>query len=339
MASNKPQPDQVRTAIKTRPALDTRSGQQGASEDGGDSRAGLPAHNDKVGNAAAHESISSAEDRHRAARQARRKLVDRRAGDEDPQYPGINRRSDQDRRNKQGSKASENRDKPPTRQEMKVQQHRKKKLLAGCEPVMGLNYDTLAMDDYPSNEVVARARKDRDQWIAICSLFGSIFLFGFTGIVPALVAGISCGVAMLAFVLAFSPLRFRFFDEPSLQELLETRKRIEFRALNHIQFLEGDDGLAWRCEKMGKYNSNLNRKLFRGLILFSRSRDLMDVIRNRKQIRLYLLFMIEAQKAYKRLQRDYLENHFKHLDQGWDDTLSEAEVSQVERDDRDTPAA
>lgn len=339
MASNKPQPDQVRTAIKTRPTLDTRSGQQGAPEDGGDSRAGLPAHNDKVGNAAARESISSTEDRHQAARQARRKLVDRRAGDEDPQYPGINRRSDQDRRNRQGNKASESRDKSPTRQEMKVQQHRKKKLLAGCEPVMGLNYDTLAMDDYPSNEVVARARKDRDQWIAICSLFGSIFLFGFTGIVPALIAGISCGVAMLAFVLAFSPLRSRFFDEHSLQELLETRKRIEFRALNHIQFLEGDDGLAWRCEKMGKYNSNLNRKLFRGLILFSRSRDLMDVIRNRKQIRLYLLFMIEAQKAYKRLQRDYLENHFKHLDQGWDDTLSEAEVSQVERDDRDTPAA
>ena len=123
-------------------------------------------------------------------------------------------------------------------------------------------------------------------------------------------------------------------NRQSLDEFYPTeRKTIEFAALNHIQFLEGMDGLAWRCEKLSKYNSNLNRKLFHGLIHFSRQQVLMDIIRNRKQIRLYLLFMIESQKAYKRLQKDYLDNHFMHLDEGWDDALSEDEVEQFEREE------
>lgn len=344
MASNQPPTSDSRTALQA-PSPDSRIGQQTLAQGAASTAHGMPATRgaeqaSETGmNGTGKDAIQRepAATNHSPSRQARRKIVDRRSGDDEARFGGVDRRADNDRRTKgakaSGQKAPSGEDKPLSRQELKVQQHRKKILLAGCEPVMGLNYDTLAMDDYPSNELVASAKKDRDQWVAVCSVFSSVFLFGFTGIVPPLVAGISCGAAMLAFVLAFTPLRTRFFDSPSLSELLEIRKRIEFRALTHIQFLEGPDGLAWRCEKMGKYNSNLNRKLFRGMILFSKSRNLMDVIRNRKQIRLYLLYMIEAQKAYKRLQRDYLESHFKHLDQGWDDSLSEDEATRLEKEE------
>ena len=113
---------------------------------------------------------------------------------------------------------------------------------------------------------------------------------------------------------------------------------IEFRALNHIHFLEGKDGLVWRCAKLQKYNNNLNRKLFDGLIRFSKDRSLMEFIKERRHIRLYLLFMVEAQKAYKRCQNDYLSNHFKHLDQGWDDSRTDAEAARLEKTMEDDSA-
>lgn len=217
------------------------------------------------------------------------------------------------------------------RNEMKLQQHRRKILLAGCEPVMGFNYDCLAMDDYPSNALVSGARRDRDYWLVLCSLFATAFLLGMMGIVAAWVAGAGCGLFLLSLVFAFTSFRKNFFDRPPLHELLKIRKTIEFAALNHLHFLEGKDGLAWRCAKLVKYNSNLNRTIFQGLYRYSKERTLLRVIKNKKHIRLYLLLMTESQKAYKRLQKDYLERHFSHMDQGWDDTINEAEAAKLEQ--------
>ena len=268
-----------------------------------------------------------------SAELSRRKTIDRREVD-DAQLGEGDRRDSNDRRSRNSNalqKPDKNNILSPLQK--KIQQHRKKKLLAGCEACMGMNYDTLAMDDYPSNELVAEAKRDRDYWVAVCAIACAVFLFGLIGFVPAIIAGIASGAALLAFCLAFTPLRQRFFSSPSLSELLTQRKAIEFRALTHIQFLEGNSGLAWRCEHMRKYNNNLERKLFRGLVQCSRARNMMDIIRTKKQIRLYLLFMIESQKAYKRLQTDYLENHFKHVEQGWDDTLQPDELANVSKEE------
>jgi len=217
------------------------------------------------------------------------------------------------------------------RNDMKLQQHRKKILLAGCEPVMGYNYDCLAMDDYPDNAIISAARRDRDYWLMLCGIFASAFLFGLFGFVPAWVGGVGCGLFLVSLIFAFTSFRRNFFERPPLSNLLQIRKRIEFSALNHITFLEGKDGLAWRCAKLVKYNENLNRRLFSGLFQFSRERELLNVIKNKKHIRLYLLLMIESQKAYKRLQKQYLEQHFTHLDQGWDDTINETEAQKLEQ--------
>jgi len=261
---------------------------------------------------------------------SRRKIIDRREGGKAEESTAGDRRDTEDRRDsKTKLPMNTSQAKPLTQLQKKIQQHRKKKLLAGCEACMGMNFDTLAMDDYPSNESVAQAKRDRDYWVVVCTVCTSIFLFGLIGLVPAIIAGIACGAALLGFMLAFSPLRQRFFDSPSLSSLMIKRKAIEFRALTHIQFMEGDSGLAWRCERMRKYNNNLGRKLFRGLVQSSRAGNMLDIIRTKKQIRLYLLFMIESQKTYKRLKQDYLGNHFKNIEQGWDDTLQADELAKV----------
>jgi hypothetical protein len=264
----------------------------------------------------------------------RGKIVERRESDiassnnQNDRRVQTNRRKPQDHLNNEKAVALEQ---VNGRNEIKLQQHRRKILLAGCEPVMGFNYDCLAMDDYPNNALVSGARRDRDYWLLLCSLFATAFLLGIFGIVAAWVAGAGCGLFLLSLVFAFTSFRKHFFERPPLHELLKLRKKIEFSALNHLHFLEGADGLAWRCQKLAKYNLNLERNIFNGLFRYSKDRELLSVIKNKKHIRLYLLLMIESQKGYKRLQKDYLEQHFSHMDQGWDDTISAAEAAKIEQ--------
>lgn len=272
---------------------------------------------------------------------SRRRTIDRRSGQSTPQNQELNRRKEESERRKelkQHENAKELSEKEKAlaliraRNEMKVQQFRKKKLLAGCEPVMGLNYDVLAMDDYPENALVAAAKRDRDYWLAIATVAGGLFLLGLAGFISAFLSGISAGICIASVAFAFTSLRKYFFDRPPLHELLAVRKAIEFKAISHIMFLEGTDGLAWRCGKMYKYNHNLARGMFNGVKKFSKEGSLKSVLMSRKHIRLYLLFMIEAQKAYKRLQKDYLNSHFEHMEQGWDDTVTEGEAERLAAD-------
>lgn len=258
----------------------------------------------------------------------KRKTIDRReVGDK--KKPNIDRRQD-DRRQKKIAPKSEV-EKKQEKDELKLQQHRKKILLAGCEPVMGFNYNFLAMDDYPDNALVSAAKRDRDYWLSVCAIFGSVFFFGLLGFVSPGIAGIACGLGFLSAIFAFSPFRKHFFSRPHLHELMAKRKEIEFRALNHISLLEGKDGLAWRCKKLQKYNSNLSKNIFSGIFHYSKQRQLLNIVRQKKHIRLYLLLMIESQKAYKRLEKDYLEHHFNHLEEGWDDRIGETEADKIEQ--------
>ena len=261
--------------------------------------------------------------------EGRRKTIDRRDNNANDKQIKEERRG-KDRRRKPITKKTKT-EKQQELEEMKLQQYRKKILLAGCEPVMGFNYDYLAMDDYPENWLVSAARRDRDYWLLICAALTSIFLFGVLGIVPAGVAGVSCGLAVLTAFFAFSPMRRFFFKRPHLHVLLQKRKEEEFRALNHIRLLEGKDGLAWRCDKLKKYNSNLSKKIFSGLFRYSKERQLLSIIRKKKHIRLYLLLMIESQKAYKRLEKDYLEHHFSNMERGLDDRIDAEKAGKLEQ--------
>ena len=258
----------------------------------------------------------------------RRKNIDRR--DIEKKETSVDERRQDDRRQKKRVPKSEA-EKKQEQDEIKLQQHRKKILLAGCEPVMGFNYDYLAMDDYPENSLVAAARRDRDYWLVICSVFGSVFFFGLIGFISPGIAGVACGLGFLSAIFAFSPFRRYFFSRPHLHQLLAKRKEIEYRALSHIHLLEGKDGLAWRCKKLQKYNSNLSKKLFSGLYHYSKQRQLPNILREKKHIRLYLLLMIESQKAYKRLEKDYLESHFKNLESGLDDRIDDEQAKKIEQ--------
>ena len=203
------------------------------------------------------------------------------------------------------------------------EQHTKKKLLADCQTLLNVNYEWLDLDDYPDNRSVALAKRNRDYWLFACSVEFVVFLGGVLEVVPALVGGISFGLLFITLCFSIKTFRRFFSSEPTLSELLQARKKLEFRALNHIKLLEGQEGLAWKCRKLKKYNRNLERKIFTGVMDVSAQKRLFGVIKEKKHIRLYLMLMLEAEKAYKRLQSDYLKVHFKNLEKGVDDLAVE----------------
>jgi len=204
--------------------------------------------------------------------------------------------------------------------EIRLQQHEKKELMALCKSLLNVNYDWLSMNDYPESMSLAIAKRNRDYWLLACFILLLIFLAGTINLVPAWVAGSSFGLLFVLLSFSVSKIRRLFFRSPVVGDLIRRRKLLEFRALNHIKHIEGKDGFAWKCERLSKYNSNLNKRIFQGIYQLSREKKLLHMIRDRKYIRFYLLLMIESEKAYKRLQDDFFKIHFKNLDQGIDDT-------------------
>jgi hypothetical protein len=244
----------------------------------------------------------------------RRKTIDRRQPEEERLYQERERRRIQERRNaadaaaeKLASEASSELSKEE-REKRAHEEVRLKRLLSTCEKVMMVNYNLLALDEYPSNLMIDRATKTRDAYISAGGLASGVFVIGLGGLLPAWVTGASFGLALLFFVFALSELQSLVHNAPSLSHLMRVRRQLEFNALAHIKYLEGGGGLAWRCAAMSDYNKNLHNNLFAALVGYSKNGVLLKVLRSKKHIRLYLLFMIEAQKAYKNLQAKVLSS-------------------------------
>lgn len=189
-----------------------------------------------------------------------------------------------------------------------------KRLLASCERVNLVNLQVLSMEGYPDNWSIDSARKTRDLLIMGGSLSLGVFIIGLGGLLPAAISGISLGLSAMMMFLAFSPIQSIFTNKPSLTELSSRRSRITQAARGHVTFLEGNGGLAWRCEALGKYNRHLYNEQFSALLQYSKTGRLIFALQSPRHFRLYLMFMIEAQKAYKKLQTIYLSEGFSLAD-------------------------
>ncbi|PIE42972.1 MAG: hypothetical protein CSA50_07575 [Gammaproteobacteria bacterium] len=200
------------------------------------------------------------------------------------------------------------------------QQHRLD-LLRECAGVSMVNYDWLAMADYPDNLTVVRAKKHRDCWIlANCALF-TFILVGISGYLPAWIIGSCVGMMIASLAFGVRAVRSLLFSAPTYGMLMEERKKLEFRALTHIKLLEGKDGMIWKCRKLADYNPAIAKNLFAGIMHHSRQGKLLKQLKSKSHIRLYLLFTMEAEKAYRRLKSEYFKKHRINQLAGLDDLL------------------
>lgn len=202
------------------------------------------------------------------------------------------------------------------REAVRHRQHRRRRLLHNCERLLLLDFDTLAMPHWPDHHQVSRARRRRDSWLMTLSVLATVVLAGLGNLVPALVGGVAFGALALTGLWGLPAVRHVFTQQPSHMELLLRRRRLLHRARKHVEHLEGPIGLAAACRPLAEYNPALRRSRYTGLYRLSERGQLVDSIRNRAQAQLYLIFALEAEKAYNRARDDYLRTHEQMLEEG-----------------------
>ncbi len=221
-------------------------------------------------------------------------------------------------------------DHPAAGIEKTVAESRQRKLrllLRQCDRVMLMDFEILAMSDWPDNYSMAVARRSRDLWL-FCSLLAAIVFFsGMTGFVPAWIAGGGFGVSVILLLLGLPVVRGLVTRKPSYLDLITRRRRMLRDARKHAQHLEGNDGLVWQCAGMAEFNTTLGATRFSELRALSERRVLAKHLTRREHVRLYLIYMLEAEKAYSRAENAFFEGHQKALDKGWDSVALSSEGS------------
>ena len=198
-------------------------------------------------------------------------------------------------------------------------------MLRQCDRVLLMDFELLAMNGWPDNFTMAEARRGRDLWLFSALIAAAIFLSGLTGFVPAWIAGGGFGAFVIILLLGIPAVRRIYTTKPSYLDLLMTRQRMLREARQHVAHLEGSDGLIWQCARMSDFNPALKNTRFGHLLRLSENRVLARQLTRREHVRLYLIYLLEAEKAYSRVQKAFFEGNQEAIDQGWEEVAAEPE--------------
>ncbi|KPQ02499.1 hypothetical protein [Marinobacter sp. HL-58] len=198
-------------------------------------------------------------------------------------------------------------------------------MLRQCDRVLLLDFELLALPDWPDNYTLSTARRNRDLWLFSTLLAAIVFLSGMTGFVPAWIAGGGFGAFVIILLMGVPAIRRIYTSRPSYMDLIIRRRRLLRDARKHIEHLEGKEGLVWQCARMAEFNPALKAMRFSELLALSERRSLARNMTRREHIRLYLVYLLEAEKAYSRVQQAFFEGHQRAIDKGWESVVSEPE--------------
>ncbi|MBK1872053.1 hypothetical protein FE848_02355 [Marinobacter sp. 1-3A] len=216
----------------------------------------------------------------------------------------------------------------PKQTEQVLAESRQRKLrlmLRQCDRVLLMDFELLAMNDWPDNFSVATARRSRDLWVFSALVAAIVFLSGLTGFVPAWVAGGGFGAFVIIVLLGIPVVRRVYTSAPSYLDLLLKRQRLMRDARKHAEHLEGKEGLIWQCARMADYNPALKNTRFSSLLRLSEQKALPRALSRREHVRLYLIYLLEAEKAYSRVQAAFFEGNQEAIDEGWQAAVAQPE--------------
>jgi hypothetical protein len=196
-------------------------------------------------------------------------------------------------------------------------QRRLRLMLRQCDRVLLMDFDLLSMSDWPTNYQMAAARRSRDLWVFSALVAATIFLSGLTGFIPAWIAGGGFGAFVIILLLGVPMIRRIYTEKPSYLDLVVKRQRLLRDARKHVEHLEGKEGLVWQCARMADYNPALKHPRFSDIIRLSEQRVLAKHLVRREYVRLYLIYMLEAEKAYSRVQQAFFDGNQEAIDKGW----------------------
>ena len=190
---------------------------------------------------------------------------------------------------------------------LREKRNRLARIISQCEALEVVNYETLAMKFYPEGDAVAAAKRRRDVWLLCCLFCASIVIVGWQGLLSAWVTGVVFGLLVVLLAFLLEPFRTMFYRVPTLNQLNSRRKAMEFRALNHIKMLEGGNGLVFQCQMMSAYRPALSDKRYQRLVFLSQRGYVVRAIQTVAGIRLYLSYMLEAQRAFALIKQEYMK--------------------------------
>ena len=196
-------------------------------------------------------------------------------------------------------------------------QRRLRRLLRQCERINLMDFNILSLSGWPDNYTLNAARRRRDSWLLSATIAALVFLSGMTGFVPAWIAGGGFGAFVVILLMGVPFVRRLYSSKSSYLDLILYRQQLLRDARRHIAHLEGELGLIWQCNELSEFNPTLSSPRFSTLKHLSEQRRLAGSLSRREHIRLYLIFMLEAEKAYERMQNAYFEEHQKAIDRGW----------------------
>ncbi|MBJ6137460.1 hypothetical protein [Marinobacter litoralis] len=195
-------------------------------------------------------------------------------------------------------------------------------MLRQCDRVLLMDFELLSMADWPDNYSMAQARRSRDLWLLSAIVAASVFLSGLTGMVPAWIAGGGFGICVIILLLGMPFIRTIYTNKPSYLDLVLKRQRMLNDARKHAAHLEGADGLAWQCARMARYNPTLRHGRFSDMIRLSEQRVLPRYLTKREHVRLYLIYMLEAERAYNKIQQAFFDGNQAAIDKGWQEAAA-----------------
>ncbi|MCK2149941.1 hypothetical protein MYE70_12815 [Marinobacter alexandrii] len=198
-------------------------------------------------------------------------------------------------------------------------------ILRQCDRVLLLDFNRLAMSDWPDDYTLATARRNRDLWLFSAFAAAVVFVSGLTGFVTAWVAGTGFGAFMIILMLGIPAVRRIYTSSPSYLDVIMKRQRLLREARAYAAHLEGKEGLIWQCTRMADFNAALKNTRFSSLIRLSERRILPSHLTRREHVRLYLIYLLEAEKAYARVQAAFFEGNRRAIDQGWRGVAAEPE--------------
>ncbi|HTN34102.1 MAG TPA: hypothetical protein VL091_08880 [Marinobacter sp.] len=198
-------------------------------------------------------------------------------------------------------------------------------MLRQCDRVLLMDFDLLAMNGWPDNFTLATARRSRDLWMFSALVAAVVFLSGLSGFVPAWIAGTGFGAFVIILLLGIPVVRQIYTSKPSYLDLVIRRQRMLRDARKHVAHLEGKDGLIWQCARMEEFNAALRSSRFSHLISLSESTVLPRYLVRREHVRLYLIYLLEAEKAYSRVQQAFFDGNQNAIDHGWREVVAEPE--------------
>lgn len=217
-------------------------------------------------------------------------------------------------------------DSPDIEKTMAESRQRKLRLmLRQCDRVLLLDFELLALPDWPDNYTLSAARRNRDLWLFSALLAVIIFLSGMTGFVPAWIAGGGFGAFVIILLMGVPAVRRLYTSRSSYMDLIVRRRRLLRDARKHVGHLEGKEGLVWQCARMAEFNPSLKATRFSELVALSEHRVLARNMTRREHVRLYLVYLLEAEKAYARAQQAFFEGHQQAIDKGWASVAAEPE--------------